>query len=34
VRDLDGAELSDTHVRHVYSFREGLVERMEIVESS
>jgi ketosteroid isomerase-like protein len=34
VRDRDGAELSDTHVRHVYSFREGLVERMEIVESS
>jgi hypothetical protein len=32
VRDLDGAELSDTHVRHVYSFREGLVAAMEIRE--
>jgi hypothetical protein len=32
VRDLDGAELSDTHVRHVYSFREGLVATMVIEE--
>jgi ketosteroid isomerase-like protein len=31
VRGLDGGLLSDGHVRHVYSFRDGLVERMEIV---
>jgi hypothetical protein len=30
-RDLDGKPLSDTRIRHVYSFREGLVERMEIL---
>jgi ketosteroid isomerase-like protein len=33
VRDLDGAEVSNTHLRHVYSFREGLVQRMDIEES-
>jgi hypothetical protein len=31
VRDLDGNLLSDSTVEHVYSFRDGLVERMEIV---
>jgi hypothetical protein len=31
VRDLDGSLLSESTVQHVYSFREGLVERMEIV---
>jgi ketosteroid isomerase-like protein len=31
VRDLDGTLLADSQVRHVYSFREGVVERMEIV---
>jgi ketosteroid isomerase-like protein len=30
VRDLDGGVLSDSHVRHVYEFREGVVARMEI----
>ena len=32
VRDLEGALLSDTRVRHVYKFRDGLVERMDIHE--
>ena len=32
VRDLEGALLSDTRVRHVYTFRDGLVERMDIYE--
>jgi hypothetical protein len=32
VRDLEGALLSDTRVRHVYTFRDGLVERMDIHE--
>jgi ketosteroid isomerase-like protein len=31
VRDTGGALLSDSRVRHVYSFRDGVVERMEIV---
>jgi hypothetical protein len=30
VRDTAGALLSDSHVRHVYSFAGGLVARMEI----
>jgi hypothetical protein len=30
VRSLDGDVVSEGHVTHVYSFREGLVERMEI----
>jgi len=30
VRDLDGAVLDDREVRHVYSFRDGRVTRMEI----
>jgi ketosteroid isomerase-like protein len=33
VRDLDGALLSEGRVRHVYSFRDGLVERMDIEEA-
>jgi len=32
VHDLDGNLLSDGHVQHVYTFREGLVERMDIRE--
>lgn len=32
VRDLDGAVLSDGHVRHVYTLRDGLVSAMEIEE--
>jgi ketosteroid isomerase-like protein len=30
VRDPDGAPLSDGRVRHVYTFRDGLVARMDI----
>ena len=30
VRDLDGAPLSDGRVRHVYTFRDSLVGRMDI----
>ena len=30
VRDLEGALLSDGRVRHVYTFRDGLVARMDI----
>lgn len=30
VRDRAGALLADTMVRHVYSLRDGLIERMEI----
>jgi hypothetical protein len=30
VRSLDGDVVSDDRVKHVYSLREGLVERMEI----
>jgi ketosteroid isomerase-like protein len=33
VRDLDGAVLSDGRVRHVYTMRDGLVERMDIEEA-
>ena len=33
VRDLEGAVLSDGRVRHIYSFREGLVAGMEIREA-
>ena len=32
VRDLSGKILKDQIVQHVYSFRDGLVERMEIRE--
>jgi ketosteroid isomerase-like protein len=31
VRSLEGDALSDGYVTHVYSFRQGLVSRMEIV---
>jgi len=30
VRDLEGKILKDQIVQHVYSFRDGLIERMEI----
>jgi ketosteroid isomerase-like protein len=30
VRDLSGNLLKDQRVQHVYSFRDGLIERMEI----
>ena len=30
VRDLSGKVLKDQIVRHVYSFRDGLIERMDI----
>jgi ketosteroid isomerase-like protein len=33
VRDRSGTVLSDGHVRHVYTLDEGLVKRMDIVES-
>jgi ketosteroid isomerase-like protein len=32
VRGLDGAVLADHTVTHVYAFRDGLVERMDVVE--
>jgi len=32
VRELDGAVLADRTVTHVYAFRDGLVERMDVVE--
>jgi len=32
VRGLDGAVLADHMVTHVYAFRDGLVERMDVVE--
>ena len=31
VRDVDGTVLSDGYVTHVYTLRDGLVERMDIV---
>ena len=30
VRDLDGVLLSEQRVRHVYTFRDGLIARMDI----
>jgi ketosteroid isomerase-like protein len=33
VRDLDGGLLSDGPVRHVHTFRDGLVVRMDIVDA-
>jgi hypothetical protein len=30
VRDLNGKLLIDTAVRHAYTIRQGLIERMEI----
>lgn len=32
VRDLDGNLLAENDVRHVYSFRDGLVTRMDVEE--
>jgi len=32
VRDLDGNVISDGHIQHVYTFRDGLVSHMEIRE--
>ena len=32
VRNLDGEVLMDRMVRHVYVIRDGLIERMDIVE--
>jgi hypothetical protein len=34
VRDLKGTVLSDGRVRHVYTFRDGLVSYMEIQEAA
>jgi hypothetical protein len=34
VRDLEGAVIDDRQVRHVYSIRDGLVERMDVEEPS
>src|SRR5690349_24957889 len=31
VRDLDGVVRADTHVRHVYVLKDGLVARMDVV---
>ena len=30
VRDLDGDLLVDQHVEHIYTLRDGLIERMDI----
>ncbi len=32
VRDLEGGLLSDSFVRHAYTFRDGLIARMDIRE--
>jgi ketosteroid isomerase-like protein len=32
VRTIDGEVLADQVVTHVYAFREGLVERMDVIE--
>lgn len=32
IRDLSGNILKDLMVQHVYAFRDGLIERMDIVE--
>src|SRR4051794_36085348 len=32
VRGLDGSLLADGAVTHVYAFRDGLVERMDVIE--
>lgn len=34
IRDLGGQTLVDRTVRHVYTFRDGLIERMDIVETA
>jgi ketosteroid isomerase-like protein len=33
VRALDGSVLADSEVTHVYSFRDGLIARMEVSDS-
>lgn len=33
VKDLNGNILSDSELRHVYSFKNGLIDRMQIEES-
>ena len=33
VRDFEGVVLSDRHVRHAYTFRDGLVARMAIEDA-
>jgi hypothetical protein len=33
VRDLQGNLISDAHIEHVYTFRDGLVAHMEIRET-
>ena len=32
VRALDGTVIADREVTHVYSFRDGLIERMDVIE--
>ena len=32
VRDLDGAIVAEGRVIHVYAIRDGLVERMDVLE--
>jgi ketosteroid isomerase-like protein len=32
VRDLDGAIVAEGRVTHIYAIRDGLVERMDVVE--
>lgn len=34
VRDLGGRVLSDRTIQHVYSFRDGLIARMDIVDAA
>ena len=34
VRALDGTVLADREVTHVYSFRDGLVARMDVIDSA
>lgn len=34
VRSLDGAQLSEGEVVHVFFFRDGLIARMEIEDSA
>jgi ketosteroid isomerase-like protein len=33
VRDLSGDVIADTRVRHVYTIRDGLIERMDVLEA-
>ena len=34
VRALDGTVLADSEVTHVYSFRDGLIVRMDVIDSA